>query len=149
MEKNFYKLMNNANFGYNCRNNFENRYFTPVVDEIEEMAYIRKHENVYDSDIINYFSPDHLQMQINEDFVNKLGKINTQDECYEAKENSLEIERKKQLDSVESLTKKRVKNHKKRAFKGVGELVVDLQHSAKMRKQCMNFTPVILLRLRP
>ena len=51
MEKNFYKFMNNANFGYDCRNNFENRCFTPVVDEIEEMAYIRKHQNVYDSDI--------------------------------------------------------------------------------------------------
>ena len=31
MEKNFYKLMNNANFGYDCRNNFENCYFAPVV----------------------------------------------------------------------------------------------------------------------
>ena len=48
--------MNNANFGYDCCNNFENRYFTPVVDEIEEMAYIRKHQNVYDPDIINLFS---------------------------------------------------------------------------------------------
>ena len=85
MEKNFYKLMNNAKFGYDSRNNFENRYFTPVVDEIEEMAYIRKHQNVYDSDIINYFSPDHLQIQIIEDFVNKLAKISTQGEYYEAK----------------------------------------------------------------
>ena len=112
VEKNFYKLMNNANFGYDCRNNFENRYFTPVVDEIEEMAYVRKHQNVYDPDhLINYFSPDHLRMQINEDFNNKLAKISTRDEYYEAKRNSPEIERKKQLDSVESLMKKLVKNH--------------------------------------
>ena len=26
-----------------------------VVDEIEEMAYITKHQHVYDPDIINYF----------------------------------------------------------------------------------------------
>ena len=50
-------------------------------------------------------------MQKNEDFNNKLAKISTQDEYYEAKRNSPEIERKKQLDSVESLMKKRVKNH--------------------------------------
>ena len=106
VEKNCYKLMHNANFCYDCRNNFENRYFTPVVDEIEEMAYIRKHQNVYDLDIINYFSLDHLQMQINQDFDNKLAKISSQDEYYEAKKNSLEIERKKQLDSAENLTKK-------------------------------------------
>ena len=84
-EKNFYKLMNNRNFGYECRNNFENWYFTPVVEEIEEMAYIRKHENVYDLEIINYFSHDHLPMRINQDFDNKIAKISTQDEYYEAK----------------------------------------------------------------
>ena len=32
--------MNNSNFGYDCHNNFENCYFTPVVDEIEEMAFM-------------------------------------------------------------------------------------------------------------
>ena len=85
MEKNFNKLMNNANFGYDCRNSFENCYFTPVADEINEMAYIRKHQDVYDPDIINYLSADHLQMQINEDFDNKLAKISIQDEYYEAK----------------------------------------------------------------
>ena len=38
MEKNVYKLMNNSNFSYDCCNNFENCYFTLVVDEIEEMT---------------------------------------------------------------------------------------------------------------
>ena len=75
--------MNNASFGYDCCKNFGNRYFTHVVDEMEEKAYISKHQSVYDSDIINYFSPDHLQMQINEDFDNKLGRISSQDEYYE------------------------------------------------------------------
>ena len=102
-----------------------------MVDEIEEMSYIRKHQNVYDPDIINYFSPDHLQMQINEDFDNKLAKISSQDDYYEAKKNCMEIERKKQLDSVESLMKKRVKNHKKRVFKEEDELVQDVE-------QCKN-----------
>ena len=84
-------------------------------------------------------------MQINEDFDNKIAKIGTQDEYYEAKKNSLEIERKKQLDSVESMMKKRVKNHKKRLFKEVYQLVEDLE-------QCKNtktFTSVVLLRLKP
>ena len=140
MEKNFYKLMNNANFGYDCHNNFDNRYFTAKVDELEEMAYARKHQNVYDSEIINDFSPDHLRMQINEDFDNKIAKIGTQDQYYEAKKNSLETERKKQLDSIESLTKKRVKNHKKHLFKEVDELVEDLEQ-CKNTKTIHEFYP--------
>ena len=34
--KDFYKLMNNANFGYDCRNNADNYYFPPIYDEIDE-----------------------------------------------------------------------------------------------------------------
>ena len=30
VEKDFYKLMNNANFGYNCRNNIDNYKFTAL-----------------------------------------------------------------------------------------------------------------------
>ena len=96
MEKKFYKLMNNPNFGYDCRNNFDNRYFTPVIDEIEEMGFIRKHQDVFDSEIASYFSTDHLVIQINDDFDNKLANLQMkQDEFFEAKINSLEIERKK------------------------------------------------------
>ena len=36
-EKDFYKLMNNANFDYDCCNNADNCYFQPVYDEIEEL----------------------------------------------------------------------------------------------------------------
>ena len=77
--------MNNANLGYDCHNNFENRYFTPVIDKMEEIAYIRKRQYVYDPNIVNYFSPDHLRMQINEDFDNKLTRLSTQDDFYETK----------------------------------------------------------------
>ena len=31
MEKDFYKLMNNLNFGYDCRNNADNCYFLPIL----------------------------------------------------------------------------------------------------------------------
>ena len=86
------------------------------------------------------FFPDHLRMQINEDIDNKLAKISTQDEYYETKKNSLEIERMKQLDSAESLSKKRIKNHKKGVFKEVDQLVQDLEQ-CKNTKTVHEFHP--------
>ena len=40
IEKDFYKLMNNSNFGYDCNNNIDNCKFKPIFDDIEEIAYI-------------------------------------------------------------------------------------------------------------
>ena len=56
-----------------------------------------------------FFSSDHLQIQINEDFDNKIAKLNRNDEFYESKKNSLEIEGIKQLDALKSLKKKKGK----------------------------------------
>ena len=40
IEKDFYKLMNNSNFGYDCRNNLDNCKFVPIFDELKELTYI-------------------------------------------------------------------------------------------------------------
>ena len=34
VEKDFYKLMNNANFGVDCRNNMNNCVCEPILDEL-------------------------------------------------------------------------------------------------------------------
>ena len=38
IEKDFYKLMNNSNFGYDCRNNLDNCKFVPIFDELKEIT---------------------------------------------------------------------------------------------------------------
>ena len=48
MEKKFSKLMNNINFGYDCHNDFDNCFLAPVIDELEEMAYIRRYQSVFE-----------------------------------------------------------------------------------------------------
>ena len=47
--------MNNSNFGYDCRNSFDNCFLTPVIDELEEISYIRKHQSVFDSKLKDFF----------------------------------------------------------------------------------------------
>ena len=51
VEKDFYKLMNNPNFGYDCRNNLDNYKFVPIFDELKEMTYIKKYYNFLDTKV--------------------------------------------------------------------------------------------------
>ena len=42
IENDFFKLMNNSNFGYDCRNNLNNAKFELIIDEIDEISYIKR-----------------------------------------------------------------------------------------------------------
>ena len=42
IEKDFFKLINNSNFGFDCKNNASNVTFEPIIDEINEISYIKK-----------------------------------------------------------------------------------------------------------
>ena len=46
VEKDFYKLLNNSNFGYNCRNNIENCTLDLLYDDLDETSYIKKFTNI-------------------------------------------------------------------------------------------------------
>ena len=48
----FWKLMNNANFGFDCRNNANNTKFEPIIDEIKEITYLKKYYNLFDTKVI-------------------------------------------------------------------------------------------------
>ena len=56
IEKDFFKLMNNANIGYDCRNNADNCYFSPIYDELEELMYSKRYQNVFDQSISEFVS---------------------------------------------------------------------------------------------
>ena len=44
IEKDFFKLMKNANFVYDCCNNADNCYFSPIYDELEELMYAKRYQ---------------------------------------------------------------------------------------------------------
>ena len=46
VEKDFYKLVNNSNFGYDCRNNIDNCKFVPIFDEYNEITFINCYHNI-------------------------------------------------------------------------------------------------------
>lgn len=47
MERNFYKLLNNSNFGIDCGSNIDNRILELIYDEISEIAYIKTSDNIF------------------------------------------------------------------------------------------------------
>ena len=111
VEKDFYKLMNNANFGYDCRNSADNCYFSPIYDEIDELSYAKRYQNIFDQSISDFVSSESLERQIEKEFLNKIAKLDQNDNYYEATKNSLEIQKKKELGTVFSMKKSKQKKH--------------------------------------
>ena len=51
MEKDFFKLMNNSNFGADYRNNLDNCDFVPIFDELVEIQSLQRYYNLADPKI--------------------------------------------------------------------------------------------------
>ena len=71
--------MNNANFGFDCRNNTNNTKFEPIIDEIGEITYIKKYYNLLDSQVANFVKSDVLEQNINEEYEQKMAMIKEND----------------------------------------------------------------------
>ena len=118
IEKDFYKLMNNANFGFDCRNNANNLKFEPLIDEINELTYIKKYHNLFDSKISNFVSCEILEKNINQEFEQKIALIKEDDRFKNTRIAELENEKKTNIDSLNCL-KQKEKKSKKRKLKDV------------------------------
>ena len=58
VEKDFYKLLNNSNFGIDCRNNIDNCILEPVYDDFSEIAYLKNYTTIFNDDTLrDFFSP--------------------------------------------------------------------------------------------
>ena len=61
VEKDFYKLLNNSNFGNDCRNNIGNCKLELIYDRLEELKYIKNFSN-FDHEISNFFHQNDIRM---------------------------------------------------------------------------------------
>ena len=116
IEKNFYKLMNNSNFGFDCRNNANNLKFEPLLNEIEELSYINKYHSLYDEKVRQFVSSEILQKKIDNDFDQELSEIKDNDPFRDIKINEIQNRKEENLDALECL-KKKEKRSKKRKLK--------------------------------
>ena len=68
IEKDFFKLMNNANFRFDCRNNTNNIIFEPIINEINETSNIKKYYNLFDIKVSGFTNRDLLKQEIEQTF---------------------------------------------------------------------------------
>ena len=73
IEQDFYKLMNNSNFGYDCRNNLDNYQFVPIFDTLQEITYLKRY-NYFDSKVSSFVSSDLIRQEIKEKYNDSLMK---------------------------------------------------------------------------
>ena len=106
IEKDFFKLMNNTNFGYDCRNNLDNCQFTPIFDEINEVTYLKRYYNYFDKEVSKFVSSDLIRAELEKNYNDSLMKVSKDDKFYQVKLLALKAERQQDLESAEAFEKK-------------------------------------------
>ena len=83
VEKDFYKLLNNSNFGNDCRNNIGNCKVELMFDGLDEISYIKKFTNIMqDSRYREFFSLDLLRQQVEGEYDRKRDKLDEDDSFF-------------------------------------------------------------------
>ena len=129
IESDFFKLLNNANFGYDCGNNLDNCTFEPINDDIGELSFIRRYYN--NLDIEPFINSRILQQEIDEKFNNETQKINHTDPFYAVKMRSLDNRRRAENEALERFKEKAKKHHKKT---GLSPFVDRIDNAIKNKK---------------
>ena len=111
IEKDFYKLINNANFCNDCRDNRNNTKFQPIADEIEEITYMKKY-NLSDNSVSKLVNSDILERQVNQEFEQNLPTVKFDDPFRAVKIQSLELVKNGEMDALSCLKDKEKKGKK-------------------------------------
>ena len=99
IEKDFYKLVNNANFGYDCR---------PIIDEVHEITYIKKH-NLFDNRFSRFVNSNVLEQEINQQFEQNISTVKQDDPYKTARIKTFESRNNEELDALKCLKEKKKK----------------------------------------
>ena len=105
--------MNNSSFGYDCRNNIDNCKFVSIFDEYKEITFINRYHNIFDEKVSKFVTSDLLKSQIEEEYNDKLMKLDKEDKFYEIKLQTLKTERLSSLEAAEKIDQKRKKKRKR------------------------------------
>ena len=134
IEKDFYKLLNNANFGYDCRNNLDNCKFEPICDETDEISYIKKYcKPRFEKDISQFVNSELVEAEIEKSFNNEMQKIPASDPFRAAKIQYLNDKRKSDKEAALHHRQKEKKSQKKRTIKSYESRLEEANKDKKIK----------------
>ena len=139
VEKDFYKLLNNSNFGNDCRNNIGNCTLELIYDGPEELAYIKKFTDLFHNPKFKeFFTLELFKKQVEDEFQQKLERLEVEDEFYLALLESIEITKDEKLEAIDSFERKKKRN-KKTYFnrKKLNFIETQIEDSNDLRKNKM------------
>ena len=111
--KDFYKLMNNSNFGYDCRNNLDNCKFNPIFDELNEITNVHRYHNMFDATMNDFVTTDIVKQYAEEKFNDKIAKFHKDDQFYNIKYQTFKHELLVEIEAAEKIDEKKKKTRKR------------------------------------
>ena len=102
VEKDFFKLMSNSNFGYDCSNNIDNCKSVTIYDEMKEITFVNRYHGIFDQKVKNFVTPDLLKEKAEEEFNEKLTKLDKEDKFYKIKFQTIQEDRKSSIEAAEN-----------------------------------------------
>ena len=93
LKNDFFKLMNNANFGYDCRNSSDNCQFIPIFDEMNEITYLKRYYDYFNKDVSKFVTSDLIKEEAEEIYNDSMMKLSKDDKFYQVKLPALKAER--------------------------------------------------------
>ena len=109
IEKDFHKLMNNSNFGYDCCNNLDNCKYVPIFDELKELTYVERYHDIFDPKFSEFVTTDLIKQNIEETYNDKLIKLDKEDQFYQIKLDTLNTKRLTNLEGANSFENRQKK----------------------------------------
>ena len=85
VEKDFYKFLNNSNFGIDCRNNIDNCYLESLYDDFSEISYIKKFTTIFNGETFRDFSPSLLREETSQKLEAKTFALIKEEMTHEAR----------------------------------------------------------------
>ena len=110
VEKDFYKLLNNSNFGNDCRNIIGNCKLELLYDGLDEIKYIKKFTNIFrDARFREFFSIDLIKEQVNNEFKEACEKLDKDDPFYFLVYENLSKKLDENMETIEMFGRKKNK----------------------------------------
>ena len=108
VETDFFKLLNNRNFGIDCRNNIDNCILEPLYDDFGQISYIKKFTAIFNDDSFrHFFSLHHVREETIQNFQGKIFALDKNDSKYDARKEYFKNKMDEELDAKKSKRKEK------------------------------------------